>query len=62
MIFSEQDNTNVRWLQIFHLYKVKFNIKGDICRGLLIRTPFKSEIINFIDQIASKTIKNMICS
>jgi len=65
------DNTNVRWLQTFHLYKgflrkstregffikgsarivepprieykgfkVKFNKKGDICRGLLIRTRY----------------------
>lgn len=67
------DNTNVEWLQIFHLYKgffrktttvgffvkgsarvvepprieykgfkVKFNKKGDICRGLLIRTKYKN--------------------
>jgi large subunit ribosomal protein L14 len=67
------DNTNVEWLQIFHLYKgffrkkttigffvkgsarvvepprleykgfkVKFNKKGDICRGLLIRTKYKT--------------------
>jgi large subunit ribosomal protein L14 len=66
------DNTNVQWLQIFHLYKgffrkqttqgffvkgsarvvepprleykgfkIKFNKKGDICRGLLIRTKYK---------------------
>jgi len=68
------DNTSVKWLQTFHLYKgfnrrrttigffikgsarsvepprveykgfkFKFNRKGDICRGLLIRTkyPFK---------------------
>jgi large subunit ribosomal protein L14 len=65
------DNTNVRWLQTFHLYKgfnrkctsvgyfikgsarsvepprieykgfkFKFNKKGDICRGLLIRTRY----------------------
>lgn len=65
------DNTNVRWLQVFHLYKgfhrkstkvgffvkssarvvepprleykgfkFKFNKKGDICRGLLIRTKY----------------------
>jgi large subunit ribosomal protein L14 len=74
MIFKKSwvsiaDNTNVRWIQIFHLYngfnrrcstdgfflkgsarvvepprieykgfKFKFNKKGDICRGLLIRT------------------------
>lgn len=73
MIFKETwisaaDNTNVRWLQVFHLYKgfkrkstkigffvksaakivepprieykgfkFKFNKKGDICRGLVIR-------------------------
>ena len=68
---SVSDNTNVRWLQIFHLYKgfyrkssklgffvkgsarvvepprieykgfkFKFNKKGDICRGLLIRTKY----------------------
>lgn len=66
---SVSDNTNVNWLQVFHLYKgfnrrvtkvgffikgsarvvepprleykgfkFKFNKKGDICRGLLIRT------------------------
>jgi large subunit ribosomal protein L14 len=65
---SIADNTNVKWLQVFHLYKgfyrkstkigffvkgsarvvepprieykgfkFKFNKKGDICRGLLIR-------------------------
>lgn len=69
---SVADNTNVNWLQVFHLYKgfkrktsgvgffvkgsarvvepprveykgfkFKFNKKGDICRGLLIRTKFK---------------------
>ena len=73
MIFKESwlsvsDNSNVRWLQAFHLYKgfrrkvtkpgffikgaakivepprieykgfkFKFNRKGDVCRGLLIR-------------------------
>lgn len=68
---SASDNTNVRWLQVFHLYKgfyrkssklgffikasarivepprveykgfkFKFNRKGDICRGLIIRTRF----------------------
>ena len=73
MIFKQtwlnvSDNTNVRWLQVFHLYKgffrkstkigffvkgsarvvepprieykgfkFKFNKKGDICRGLLVR-------------------------
>lgn len=67
------DNTTVKWLQIFHLYKgfwrkssfpgqfvkgsarvvspphleykgfkFKFNIKGDICRSLLIRSVFSS--------------------
>lgn len=67
------DNTNVRWLQVFHLYKgfhrkstkvgffikssarivepprleykgfkFKFNKKGDICRGLLIRAKYTS--------------------
>ena len=76
MIFKKtwltiSDNTNVRWIQIFHLYKgfhrkvtkvgffikgsarvvepprieykgfkFKFNKKGDICRGLLIRTKY----------------------
>jgi len=66
---SVSDNTNVRWLRLFHLYKgfnrkvttigyfvkgsvrkvepprveykgfkFKFNLKGDICRGLVIRT------------------------
>ena len=76
MIFKESwlsiaDNTNVRWLQTFQLYKgfkrksttvgffvkgaakivepprieykgfkFKFNKKGDICRGLLIRTKY----------------------
>lgn len=66
------DNTNVKWIQIFHLYKgfnrrstkigffvkgsaravepprieykgfkFKFNKKGDICRGLIIRTKFR---------------------
>jgi large subunit ribosomal protein L14 len=65
------DNTNVNWLQTFHLYKgfrrqsstigffikgsarvvepprveykgfkFKFNKKGNICRGLLVRTAF----------------------
>lgn len=68
---SISDNTNVRWLQIFHLYKgfhrkqtylgffVKgsarvvepprqeykgfkfaFNLKGDICRGIISRTAY----------------------
>jgi large subunit ribosomal protein L14 len=68
---SVSDNTNVRWLQIFHLYKgfyrkstkvgffvkgtarvvepprieykgfkFKYNKKGDICRGLIIRNKF----------------------
>jgi large subunit ribosomal protein L14 len=70
---SVADNTNVNWLQVFHLYKgfkrkcstigffikgsarsvepprveykgfkFKFNKKGDICRGLLVRTKFKT--------------------
>lgn len=78
MIFKKtwttvSDNTNVRWLQIFQLYKgffrksttlgffvkgsarvvepprleykgfkFKFNKKGDICRGLLVRTRYRS--------------------
>jgi large subunit ribosomal protein L14 len=78
MIFKQTwlevaDNTNVRWLQVFHLYKgfhrkstkigffikatarvvepprieykgfkFKFNKKGDICRGLLIRSKYIS--------------------
>jgi large subunit ribosomal protein L14 len=68
---SVSDNTNVRWLQVFHLYKgfhrksskigffikgtarvvepprieykgfkFKFSKKGDICRGLIIRTRY----------------------
>ena len=68
---SVADNTNVRWIQIFHLYKgfyrksstlgffikssarivepprleykgfkFKFNKKGDICRGIIIRTKY----------------------
>ena len=68
---SVSDNTNVRWLQVFHLYKgfkrkstkvgfflkgtarvvepprleykgfkVKYNKKGDICRGLLVRNKY----------------------
>jgi large subunit ribosomal protein L14 len=76
MIFKQtwvgvSDNTNVKWLQIFHLYKGfhrkvtrvgffvkgtarvveppkleykgfkrKFNKKGDICRGLIIRNKY----------------------
>jgi len=78
MIFKESwvtvsDNTNVRWLQCFQLYKgfhrkstrvgffikgsakivepprieykgfkFKFNKKGDICRGLFIRSRYRS--------------------
>lgn len=69
---SVADNTNVRWLQVFHLYKgfyrkvtkigyfikgsarvvepprieykgfkFKYNKKGDICRGLLIRNRYR---------------------
>jgi ribosomal protein L14 len=69
---SVADNTNVNWIQTFHLYKgfhrrstsigqfvkgsarsvepprieykgfkVKFNKKGDICRGLVIRACYK---------------------
>lgn len=77
MIFKQtwlsiSDNTNVEWLQVFHLYKgfyrkytkvgyfikgsarvvepprieykgfkVKFNKKGDICRGLIVRARYK---------------------
>lgn len=68
---SISDNTNVRWLQVFHLYKgfyrkvtkvgffvkgtarvvepprieykgfkFKFNRKGDICRGLIVRNKY----------------------
>jgi len=68
---SVSDNTNVRWLQVFHLYKgfhrkasklgffikgsarivepprieykgfkFKFNRKGDICRGLIVRNKY----------------------
>lgn len=68
---SIADNTNVRWLQIFHLYKgfrrkqtkvgmfikgaakvvepprleykgfkVRFNLKGDVCRGFIIRARY----------------------
>lgn len=68
---SVSDNTNVRWIQIFHLYKgfhrkhttvgffvkgsarivepprleykgfkFKFNKKGDICRGLIVRNNY----------------------
>lgn len=76
MIFKQTwlsiaDNTNVRWLQVFHLYKgfhrkvtkigffikgsarvvepprieykgfkFKFNKKGDICRGLIVRNKY----------------------
>lgn len=76
MIFKQtwlqvSDNTNVEWLQVFHLYKgffrkqtrvgffikgsarviqpprleykgykFRFNKKGDICRGLLVRQRF----------------------
>lgn len=79
MIFKQtwlnvSDNTNVRWIQVFHLYKgffrkstkvgffikgtarvvepprieykgfkVKYNKKGDICRGLLIRNKFNTK-------------------
>ena len=77
MIFKQNwlsisDNTNVRWLQVFHLYKgfhrkstkigffikgsarvvepprveykgfkFKFNKKGDICRGLIVRNKYR---------------------
>ena len=68
---SISDNTNVRWLQVFHLYKgfhrrqtylgffikgsarvveppreeykgfkFAFNLKGDICRGIVTRTAY----------------------
>jgi len=76
MIFKQtwlsiSDNTNVRWLQVFHLYKgfyrkssqigffikgsarvvepprleykgfkFKYNKKGDICRGLVVRNKY----------------------
>lgn len=70
---SASDNTNVRWLKTFQLYKgfrrkvtktgffikgsakivepprteykgfkFKFNKKGDICRGLIVRTKYKT--------------------
>ena len=70
---SVSDNTNVIWLQTFHLYKgfhrrwtglsffikgsarfvepprieykgfkFKFNKKGDICRGLIVRTAYQN--------------------
>lgn len=66
------DGTNVKWLQIFHLYKgsfrkwsseglfvkgsarvvlpprleykgfkIRFNLKGDICRSLIVRTKYQ---------------------
>ena len=77
MIFKQTwlsiaDNTNVRWLRVFHLYKgfnrkvtragffikgsvrkvepprveykgfkFKFNLKGDICRGIVIRSRYR---------------------
>ena len=71
------DNTNVNWIQTFHLYKgfyrkfarvgnfikgsarvvepprieykgfkVKFNMKGDICRGLIIRDKFNNQNVD----------------
>ena len=71
---SISDNTNVKWIQTFHLYKgffrkitkigffikssarvvepprleykgfkFKFNKKGDICRGLIIRSKFNDK-------------------
>lgn len=71
---SVSDNTTVKWLQVFHLYKgfirksspvgfflkgsarvvspprieykgfkLKYNTKGDICRGLIIRGTFHSK-------------------
>jgi len=71
---SVSDNTNVNWLQTFHLYKgfrrqsstigffikgsarvvepprmeykgfkFKFNKKGNICRGLLVRMVYKNQ-------------------
>lgn len=71
------DNTNVNWLQTFHLYKgfyrkftkighfikgsarsvepprieykgfkVKFNKKGDICRGLIIRNKYNVQNVD----------------
>lgn len=78
MIFKKtwlnvSDNTNVRWLQVFHLYKgffkkvtkigffikgsarvvepprieykgfkFKYNKKGDICRGLIVRARYNT--------------------
>lgn len=80
------DNTNVEWLQTFHLYKgfsrkvtkegffikgsarvvepprieykgfkVKFNKKGDICRGLIIRHRYN---INRLDGSVTKFFNN----
>lgn len=74
---SVSDNTNVEWIQTFHLYKgfyrkftkignfikgsarvvepprieykgfkVKFNKKGDICRGLIIRSNFNIQNVD----------------
>jgi large subunit ribosomal protein L14 len=71
---SIADNTNIRWLQVFHLYKgfnrrrtslgffikgsarvvepprieykgfkFKFSRKGDICRGIIVRTKFPTK-------------------
>lgn len=82
------DNTNVNWIQTFHLYKgfyrksttigqfikgsarsvepprieykgfkVKFNKKGDICRGLLIRTNYA---VSNLDGIGVKFFNNSI--
>ncbi len=74
---SISDNTNVRWLQVFHLYKgfhrkqtylgffikgsarvveppreeykgfkFAFNLKGDICRGIITRTAYPIQRID----------------
>lgn len=71
------DGTNVKWVQIFHLYKgsfrksssegffvkgsarvvlpprleykgfkVRFNLKGDICRALIVRTRFQKRKVD----------------
>jgi len=74
---SISDNTNVRWLQVFHLYKgfnrrqtylgffikgsarvvepprkeykgfkFAYNLKGDICRGIVTRTAYPIQRID----------------
>jgi large subunit ribosomal protein L14 len=93
MIFKKtwlnaSDNTNVEWIQTFHLYKgflrkstkegffikgsarvvepprieykgfkVKFNKKGDICRGLIIRAKY---LIRRLDGSTSYFLDNAV--